>query len=727
MADRNSLPVRRVEWVALLGAVAALLALRLPFLPPTLEDIDSVNFELGVHDYDPVHHQPHPPGYPVYIFLAKLIHPWFDSHAAGLGFVSALFSAVSVVPLYFLMRRLTSRPAAALVCVLTLFNPILWFNSVRPMSDLTGFFFVTATQCLLLTGILHDCPWRRRQVWLAGTVLAGISIGVRSQAVWLVGPLLLYGIWRLRSIRAAAVTLLCVGAAAALWLVPVVELSGGTAQFVDTFSTMIRSALPVEPLVNGFSLRRAARATVDVLVSPWQSVGFGAIVLMLAGVGTVLLVRSDRRLLGLLSLLFVPYALYHYAIQATPTLRYAIPIVPLVASLTTVAILRGSQRTPFLLPGAAAAAMAGAAITTTPALAAYHSTPSPPFQALAALDALDVAPGSVVVTGHHVFERYLGLIRKHEVLLPTQSASETLKMYWQEGGRKPLLFLKQPIRTTLLMFGHDREDRLGRWRWPASVRTFMQGERPGRVELLRLESPRWFSESGFLITAEAGPLEKVLAEKPRLRVRASPRRMAFVASGFLKDAKSAEISLNVRGRRQSKWKVGERFMLQALIDPVPDTSAYVPVSLEPTAPAVFTDVWLQLDDSSFIRPSHGFYVAERDDELDLFRWIAPKAVATAYIPAPRARLTIEGWIPTEYYRLPIVLSLGWNGRPLASVGVNTARFRIERELTGSTERPWSELRITSSQSFVPHERQRNGDRRTLAARIYRLTIDRRGL
>jgi len=70
-----------------------------------------------------------------------------------------------------------------------------------------------------------------------------------------------------------------------------------------------------------------------------------------------------------------------------------------------------------------------------------------------------------------------------------------------------------------------------------------------------------------------------------------------------------------------------------------------------------------------------------------------------------------------------MLSLEWNGRPLAAVTVDTARFRIEQDLIGSAEQPWGELKITSSESFVPNTRQRNGDQRTLAARIYRLTLD----
>ena len=41
-------------------------------LPRTLEDLDSVNFAMGVESFDVPAHQPHPPGYPVFILLGKI-------------------------------------------------------------------------------------------------------------------------------------------------------------------------------------------------------------------------------------------------------------------------------------------------------------------------------------------------------------------------------------------------------------------------------------------------------------------------------------------------------------------------------------------------------------------------------------------------------------------------------------------------------------------------------
>jgi hypothetical protein len=57
------------------SAAAALVVLflgaHLVWLPRTLEDLDSVNFALGVREFDVAKHQPHPPGYPICIALAK--------------------------------------------------------------------------------------------------------------------------------------------------------------------------------------------------------------------------------------------------------------------------------------------------------------------------------------------------------------------------------------------------------------------------------------------------------------------------------------------------------------------------------------------------------------------------------------------------------------------------------------------------------------------------------
>ncbi len=72
-----------------LAALALVFALaHVPFLAASLEDIDSVNFALGVRDFNVAEHRPHPPGYPVYIALGKTataIVGALDSRAAAVA------------------------------------------------------------------------------------------------------------------------------------------------------------------------------------------------------------------------------------------------------------------------------------------------------------------------------------------------------------------------------------------------------------------------------------------------------------------------------------------------------------------------------------------------------------------------------------------------------------------------------------------------------------------
>ena len=142
-----------------LAALAVLFLLAHLFsLPPTLEDIDSVNFALGVRDFDVARHQPHPPGYPVYIGLAKvstaLMQRVRPEHAAStaLGLLSAIAGA-SLIPLLFLLfRRLADDDTvawwamAAAVC-----SPLFWFTALRPLSDMVGLAFAVASQWLVLS------------------------------------------------------------------------------------------------------------------------------------------------------------------------------------------------------------------------------------------------------------------------------------------------------------------------------------------------------------------------------------------------------------------------------------------------------------------------------------------------------------------------------------------------------------------------------------------------
>jgi hypothetical protein len=319
----------------MLLAVGALflLAVRLPFFPPTFEDIDSVNFDLGVHDYSPPEHRPHPPGYPIYTVLAKAAHWFTDSHTAALSGVSSVTGALLVIPLYGLMRQLVGGRAAVAACALTVFNPLVWFNGARPMSDTAGLLLVTVSQWLLVgaAGRLAGTAQGGASLAAAGAFAAGLAAGVRIQSLVLVGPVLL--LVALGNRRARARMAAAAAAGVLSWLVPLVALSGGPGRFVDSAYLTMQEAARAEPVVSRWSTSNALAALRDVVVAPWIEPAFAAGIVALAMVGLAALLRSAPRTAAWLLLLYLPYAVYHYLLQATVTYRYALPVVPLFAAL----------------------------------------------------------------------------------------------------------------------------------------------------------------------------------------------------------------------------------------------------------------------------------------------------------------------------------------------------------------------------------------------------------
>ncbi len=103
--------MRAWTWLALAIGLFAFL-LHVVCGPGHLDDIDAINFTLGVRDFDVAQHQPHPPGYPVLIAAAKVV-AGAAAAAGGLSWlVPAPWTAVPVeTAALSLIAMLSRRPA----------------------------------------------------------------------------------------------------------------------------------------------------------------------------------------------------------------------------------------------------------------------------------------------------------------------------------------------------------------------------------------------------------------------------------------------------------------------------------------------------------------------------------------------------------------------------------------------------------------------------------------
>lgn len=157
--------------------VVVCLASRLLFLGKYLEGWDSIDFALGLHDFDITYFQPHFPGYPVYMFLCRLVHLFTDNDTLALTIPCAVLGSITLVPLYYLSKRMFSEKVALLTAFMYMVNPLCWLQSEKALSDTVGLFFIILSVQLLFYATTTGRYQYRYLVY--GSIMFGICLGVR--------------------------------------------------------------------------------------------------------------------------------------------------------------------------------------------------------------------------------------------------------------------------------------------------------------------------------------------------------------------------------------------------------------------------------------------------------------------------------------------------------------------------------------------------------------------
>src|SRR6476661_7597639 len=105
MPDRSTSDAQRysVRWA--LSGIAAVALTRVLFRSRLLYDLDSVNFALGMLRFDPASHQPHPPGYFLYVLLARLVNRLLANPNDALVMISVVASCGAAWLIYLLARE----------------------------------------------------------------------------------------------------------------------------------------------------------------------------------------------------------------------------------------------------------------------------------------------------------------------------------------------------------------------------------------------------------------------------------------------------------------------------------------------------------------------------------------------------------------------------------------------------------------------------------------------
>ncbi|MBI4473000.1 MAG: DUF2723 domain-containing protein [Acidobacteria bacterium] len=224
----------RTRAIDLLLVLTAVLLTRFSWTPTFLWT-DNVNLAYALETFDPRLHQPQPPGYPLFVVFARLVHFFVPSVEVTFWIISVVVTIGAACVLYWLANRMFSQWVAIAATILFLLNPVFWFTRLRsPLRPWLA----------LLSTLMAYCAWRcwkgeqRFAFW--GALALGIGTGFRPDVLAYLLPLWAASAWiSTRSWKTIAEGVLIIAALSAVWLGAVVVAMGGIAATAGTIAAYL--------------------------------------------------------------------------------------------------------------------------------------------------------------------------------------------------------------------------------------------------------------------------------------------------------------------------------------------------------------------------------------------------------------------------------------------------------------------------------------------------------
>jgi hypothetical protein len=759
---------------ALAALALVFLAAHLPFLPHTLEDIDSINFALGVKHFDVAAHQPHPPGYPVFIGISKLSTAALRAfgiaapESRGLALWSTVSGTALIWFLFVLYRALgggndeTARDGTsagdrsgalaiwAVVIVVT--SPLFWFTSLRPLSDMAGLGAAVASQAVIVS-VLSRRTAPSALVW--GGLIAGLAVGIRSQTFLLTLPLLAtalvvpgLGV----TMRDRALALAAAGAGVLVWAIPLVYASGGLSAYAAALGSQAGEDFSgVVMLWNVRSPRVAADALIYSFLWPWGSRVIGSVVLAVAAAGALRIGWQRPRVLMLVSIAFVPYAIFHLLFHEVVTVRYALPLIVPVAYLAAAALEWPGR---MILPIGGLVLALLSLRPAVPAALAYAHQGSPAFRAFAEADrwgheesAREGSRGtSVQAIGMHAVARRAAQWEKEALpgrVLDAPHGREWLALvaHWRAHPDASVAFVADPRRTDLALIDPAARRLAGTYRWGFAEPPFVGGARPGDSDLYRMSPPRWMLDRGWALGAEVAGVTARDRLGPHRQasvawVRSDPHEVLLMLGGRHLGGSgdpAVRVSLRANGRLIAPFDVTPGFFFRVIpieAGTFASHDAYVPleVTSESAAPGRIIPVALEQFDlqpqgTPMIGVEDGWHEPEYHPlTARAWRWMSERSTLWIRPVGRDVTLVIDGESPLRYFDSAPVVTVTVGGRQLGRFSP-TADFKQEFAIPANAlDAAQGRVLIESDKWFAPGDRDGSGDQRHLALRIYSYSV-----
>lgn len=716
-------------------------------LPTTFADVDAINFALGVRDFDVAKHQPHPPGYPVFIAAAKASTAFMagvgvsSPDVRGLAILSAIAGAC-LLPLLFLFYSalIDHRVTAAWAAVATVASPLLWLNAFRPLSDVTGLAVVVLAQALLASVILGRRSESASRRLILGALVAGVAIGVRSQSFVLTLPLFAVTLVMPRTgvtARARLFALVALVAGGLSWFIPLLVASGGPEAYLEALRN--QAGEDFTGVVMLWTMR-SARVAIDAVEYsffwPWGTLVAGWIVVAAAAIGGVRMLLRKPGALAVLVVAFAPYAAFHLLFQETVTTRYALPLVAPVALLAVYA-MAGAGR--LVLHAGCVVLVAWSMVVTLPGARMYSGRPTPAYRALR--DALAASEPAGLVAMHAVMlrpEQWYHDNASGRVIRSRHGGEiPALVERWRQEPDARVMFIANSRRSDLAMLDPRSRTLAGAYEWGFPELPLLGGVRPGQTAVFALAPPAWMLGPGWALTAEIGGQTQKAGAEPHRRpavawIRTRDGESALMIGGRNLESAgspSARITLSIRGQVFDAFAVPPGYFFETRTisaGTLTGSDAYLPleVMVSSTSDASVRVSLEQFDLQSSGVPMMGAADGWHEPEYDptsgrTWRWMSDRATLWVRPVGRDVTLTVSGESPLRYFDEPPLVRVLAAGRVLAEFSPSTdftRKIHIPAEALAASDQ---RVVIESDKSFVPG----NGDKRRLALRVYATEVN----
>lgn len=244
---------------------------RIPFASKYLTTVNSVNYGLSFIKYDISYHQPHPPGYILYVMLGKMINIFFNDPNISMILISIIFTIFTIIITYFLAKRFFSRTIAIISVFLLVFNPIVWYYGEIAEIYMCEAFFATLIAYLSYLVYVGE----KKFIYISAIVL-GLSGGFRQDTLIFMFPLWFVCLYYSKTTYKDYLKIffvLCLSII--IWLIPILISSGSIGNYLYLTNEITTRAFSTTSLFYGATFSEQFYNAFELIM--WSLMGIGIV------------------------------------------------------------------------------------------------------------------------------------------------------------------------------------------------------------------------------------------------------------------------------------------------------------------------------------------------------------------------------------------------------------------------------------------------------------------